>query len=138
MRKISSQHANQALSMFHWEFRRINFFNCRRRSRACFDENEWTFKIYNYTALYMFVQIFYMWNLLYIKKSNDERSSFTVINYVEFMKNSQSWSFVRRKKKKFVIRSLLFFDSILRFSDVKTASRLTHINLTYMLVEECE
>jgi hypothetical protein len=107
------------------------FLNCRRRSRARFDENEWTFKTYKYKILYMFDQAFYMWNLLYISKSSDERSSFIIVDHVEFIKNSQNWSFLDRKKKNFVIRSPLFSDSTLRFSDVKTASRLTHIDLAY-------
>jgi hypothetical protein len=107
------------------------FLNCRRRSRARFDENEWTFKTYNDTILYVSDQIFYTWNLLYINKSSDERSSFTVVDHVEFIKLSRSWTFARRQKKRFLNTSLLFCDSTLRSSDVKTASRLTHIGLAY-------
>ncbi len=80
-------------------FARSNFFYSRRRSRARFDENEWTFKACNCTTLYVFDQIFYTWNLLYISKSSDERSSFIVVDHVEFMKNLRSWSFARRQKK---------------------------------------
>ncbi len=106
-----------------------NFFYSRRRSRARFDEHEWTFKAYKYKTLYMFDQAFCMWNLLYISKSNDERSSFIIVNCVEFNKNSWSWTFVSRQKKKFWDRDSLFSDSTLRSSDVKTASSLTRLDL---------
>jgi hypothetical protein len=45
------------------------------------------------------------------------------------MKNSQSWIFARRQKKKFWDKDSLFFDSILRFFDVKTASSLIRLDL---------
>ncbi len=48
-----------------------------------FFQNEWTFKAYKYKTLYMSDQAFYMWNLLYISKSSDERSSFIVVDYVD-------------------------------------------------------
>jgi hypothetical protein len=108
-----------------------NFFYSRRRSGARFFQNEWTFKAYKYKTLYMSDQAFYIWNLLYINKSSDERSSFIVVDYVDFNKNSWSWTFVSRQKKKFWNRSLLFSDSALRLSDAKTASRLAHIGLAY-------
>jgi hypothetical protein len=113
------------------------FFKSRCRSRARFDENEWTFKAYTYKTLYMSDQAFYMRNLLYISKSSDERSSFIVASNIEFMKNSQNWKFETRDQKKSVIRSPLFSESTLRLSDAKTASRLTHIGLAYMLAWGC-
>ncbi len=97
-------HKNKLVLIFWWEeyllkmqikrradrvesFVESNFFKCRRRSRARFDENEWTFKAYKYKTLYVSDQIFYTWNLLYISKLSDERWSFTAANDVEFMKN---------------------------------------------------
>jgi hypothetical protein len=74
---------------------------------------------------------------MYISKSSDERSSFIAASNTEFMKNSQSWKFETRKKKKSVARSPLFSESALRLSDAKTASRLTHIGLAYMLAGGC-
>jgi hypothetical protein len=112
-------------------FIRPIFFKSRRRSRARFFQNEWTFKAYKYKTLYMFDQAFYMWNLLYISKSSDERLTFILIDYVEFNKNSWSWTFVSRQKKKVWDRSPLFSESDLRLSDVKTASRLAHIGLAH-------
>ncbi len=107
------------------------FFNSRRRSWARFFQKKWTFKAYKYKTLYMSDQAFYMWNLLYINKSSDERSIFIVVSNTEFMKNSQSWTFARDFKKNFVIRFLCFSESNLRSSDVKTASRLIRIDLAY-------
>ncbi len=112
-------------------FARSIFFSFHHRSRAHFDEHEWIFKTYKNKTLYMFDQAFYMWNLIYISKSSNERSSFIVIDDVEFMKNSRSWSFVRRQKKNSVARPFLFCDSALRPSGVKTVSRLAHIDLAY-------
>jgi hypothetical protein len=112
-------------------FIRSIFFKSRRRSRARFFQNEWTFKAYIYKTLYMSDQAFYMWNLLYISKSNVERSSFMIVGYVEFMKNSRSENFETDEKKKFWDRSSLFSESNLMLSDVKTASRLAHIGLAY-------
>jgi hypothetical protein len=54
-------------------FIRSFFFKSRRRSRARFWQNEWTFKAYKSKALYKSDQAFYIWNLLYISKSNVER-----------------------------------------------------------------
>jgi hypothetical protein len=105
------------------------FFKSRRRSQARFFQNEWIFKAYKYKALYMSDQAFYMWNLLYISISSDERSRFTVVDYVEFNKNSWSWTFVSRQKKKFWDRGPLFSGSALRPSDAKTASPLTRLDL---------
>jgi hypothetical protein len=110
-------------------FARPIFFKSRCRSRARFFQNEWTFKAYKYKTLYMSDQAFYMWNLLYISKSSDERSSFIAASNTEFMKNSQSWTFARRFKKNFVARPPCFSGSDLRPSDAKTASRLAHIGL---------
>jgi hypothetical protein len=110
-------------------FARSIFFKSRCRLKARFFQNEWTFKAYKYKTLYMSDQAFYMWNLLYISKSIDERSSFIAASNTEFMKNSQSWTFARRFKKNFVIRSSCFSESDLRPSGAKTASRLAHIGL---------
>ncbi len=46
-----------------------NFFYSRRRSRARFDENEWTFKAYKYKTLYMSDQAFC--NVIYHYLNND-------------------------------------------------------------------
>ncbi len=107
------------------------FFNCRRRSRARFWENESTFKSYNCTVYICVWLSFYMWNLIYISKSSDERSSFIAASNAEFMKNPRSWKFETREKKKSVFRSPLFSDSTLRPSGAKTASGLAHIGLAY-------
>jgi hypothetical protein len=112
-------------------FARSIFFKSRCRSRARFSQNEWTFKAYNCTTSYMFDQAFYVWNLLYISKSSDERSSFIAAGNTQFMKNSQSWTFARRSKKNSLNTSPLFCESDLRLSDAKTASRLAHIGLAY-------
>jgi hypothetical protein len=110
-------------------FIRSIFFNSRRRSRARFWQNEWTFKSYKSKTLYKFDQAFYMWYLLYMSKSNVERSSFMIVDYVEFMKSSRSWNFETDEKKNFWDRSSLFSESNLRLSDVKTASSLTRLDL---------
>jgi hypothetical protein len=145
---VRSFHKNKSLHIISWvkyllnmhvkrraflveSFVESKFFYSRRRSRARFDENEWTFKTYKYKTLYMSDQAFYMWNLLYISKSSDERSSFIIVEYIDFNKNSWSWTFVSRQKKKFWDRDPLFSDSTLRLSDAKTASRLAHIGLAY-------
>jgi hypothetical protein len=107
------------------------FLNCRRRSRARFWENESTFKAYNCTVYICVWLSFYMWNLIYISKSSDERSSFIVVDHIQFMKNLQSWTFESDDQKKFWDRSSLFSDSALRLSGAKTASRLAPIGLAY-------
>jgi hypothetical protein len=112
-------------------FARSIFFKSRCCSRARFFQNEWTFKAYKYKTLYTSDQAFYMWNLLYISKLSDERSSFIAANNTEFMRNSQSWNFETREKKNFVVRSPCFSGSDLRPSGAKTASRLTRIGLAY-------
>ncbi len=76
-------------------FARSVLFSCDRCLRARFFENEWIFKAYNCTMLYMFDQVFHMWHLMYINNSNVERSSFIMRSYVKFMKNSWSWAFAR-------------------------------------------
>jgi hypothetical protein len=45
--------------------------------------------------------------------------------------------FETRDQKKSVVRSPLFSGSALRLSGAKTASRLTHIGLAYMLAGGC-
>ncbi len=57
------------------------------------------------------------------------RSSFMIISYVKFMKNSRNWNFEIREKKNFVIRSFDFSESNLKSSDVKTASSLIRLDL---------
>jgi hypothetical protein len=124
---LKMQNKNRAFLLE--SFIRSIFFNSRRRSRARFLQNEWIFKAYKCKTLYKSDQVFYMWNLLYINKSNVERSSFIIINYVKFMKNSRNWNFETDEKKKVWDKNLLFSESNLRFSDVKTASSLIKLDL---------
>jgi hypothetical protein len=126
---LKMQDKNRALVVE--SFIRSIFFNSRRRSRARFFQNEWTFKAVTCKTLYMSDQAFYMWNLLYINKSNVERSSFTVVDYVKFMKKSRSWTCKTDEKNFFLNTIFCFPESTLRLSDVKTASRLAHIGLAY-------
>jgi hypothetical protein len=145
---ISAFHNNKLEHIIWWEeyllnmwlneralrdesFARSNFFYSRRRSQARFDENEWTFKVYKNKTLYMFDQAFYMWNLIYISKSSDERRTFIAVYDIEFVINSQSWMFETCDQKKSVARSPLFCGSALRPSGAKTVSGLAHIGLAY-------
>jgi hypothetical protein len=81
-------------------------------------------KYINYIIIYVFDQAFYMWALLYISKSIDEWSSFTIASIIDFMKNSRSRNFQAREFKKFWDIFSRFCDFDLRFFVVKTASSL--------------
>jgi hypothetical protein len=81
-------------------------------------------KYINYITIYVFNQAFYMWALLYINKSIDEWSSFTIANITDFMKNSRSRNFQTREFKKFWNIFFRFCDFDLRLFVVKIASSL--------------
>jgi hypothetical protein len=81
-------------------------------------------KYTNYITIYVFDQVFYMWILLYINKSIDEWSNFTIASITDFMKNSRSRNFQAREFKKFWDIFSRSCDFDLRFSVVKTASSL--------------
>jgi hypothetical protein len=81
-------------------------------------------KYTNYITIYVFNQAFYMWALLYINKSIDEWSSFTIASITDFMKNPRSKNFQAREFKKFWNIFSRFCDFDLRFFVVKIASSL--------------
>ncbi len=80
----------------------ISFISSSSESSSffCF-QNEWTFKAYDCTTLYVFNQIFYTWNLLYISKSSEKWLSFTVASKTEFMRSLRSWTFENDDQKNF-------------------------------------
>jgi hypothetical protein len=78
----------------------------------------------NYIIIYVFDQAFYVWILLYINKSIDEWSSFTVASIIDFMKNSRSRNFQTRELKKFWDIFSRFCDFDLKLFVIKIASSL--------------
>jgi hypothetical protein len=78
----------------------------------------------NYITIYVFDQAFYMWILLYINKSIDEWSNFTIASITDLMKNSRSRNFQTRELKKFWDIFSRFCDFDFRFFIVKIASSL--------------